>query len=347
MEKMSTRQVSTALFLYSFKIAKLVAENEDVFPKSATMEDYEKLMLYALALFAIHDETHNKLLNDEMFYDATMDLYTSILEKEVLPAEEVYALAKNSNAVINDFLKEHWLFIHNNEDANDLIKYTSTILSKIPSCKDYNGYTLVGATFASLLPQILDTIAENYNTIISSWDKSLDEDMDDGWTSFFDEKENESVEKESVEDAQKAAAESPKPTAQPTPEVQAEKKNKPSRSFIICLIVLCVSLCANAYLAYQCSTLKTEVSDKEFSLTQADYRERRHLEEINRYQKNLGAISHEYSFYHDHAVIVTESGSRYHSYGCYHIRNASFWIYNVEAAKSEGYTPCKDCNPPQ
>ena len=144
-------------------------------------------------------------------------------------------------------------------------------------------------------------------------------------------------------DAQKAAAE---PT-QPTPEVQAAKKNKPSRSFIICILVICVSLCTNAYLAYQCSTLKTEVSDKEFSLTQAEYRERRHLEEINRYQKNLGAISDEYRFYHDYAVIVTESGSRYHSYGCYHIRNASFWIYNVEAAKGEGYTPCKDCNPPQ
>lgn len=143
-------------------------------------------------------------------------------------------------------------------------------------------------------------------------------------------------------DAQKAAAE---PT-QPTPEVQATKKNKPSRSFIICLIVLCVSLCANAYLAYQCSTLKAEVSDKEFSLTQAEYRERRHLEEINRYQNNLGAISDEYNFYHDGAVIVTESGSRYHTYDCYHW-NYPIWIYNVEAAKSKGYTPCKDCSPPQ
>lgn len=144
-------------------------------------------------------------------------------------------------------------------------------------------------------------------------------------------------------DTQEAAAE----PSQTTSEVQAAKKSTPSRSFIICVLVICVSLCANAYLAYQCSALKTEVSDKEFSLTQADYRERRHLEEINRYQKNLGAISHEYSFYHDHAVIVTESGSRYHSYGCYHLNYDSFWIYNVEAAKSEGYTPCKDCNPPQ
>ena len=150
---------------------------------------------------------------------------------------------------------------------------------------------------------------------------------------------------------QEAAAEpsqpTPPPAAQPTPEVQPEKKSTPSRSFIICILVMCVSLCTNAYLAYQCSALKTEVSDKEFLLTQAEYRERRKLEEIKRYQNNLGAISDEYNFYHDYAVIVTESGSRYHSYGCYHLNYDSFWIYNVEAAKSEGYTPCKDCNPPQ
>lgn len=326
MEKLSTREVSTALFLYSFKIAKLVAENENVFPKPATMEDYEKLMLYALAMITVHDEVHDKLLNDKMIYDAAMDLYSSILEKEVLPPDEVYDLAKNSNAVLNDFLKEHWLYMHNSKDSDDLIKYVSTILSKIPSCKDYNAFTLVGATFASLLPQIIDAVAQYYDAIISAWDKSLDEG------------------KEKNADTQNAAAE---PT-QPTPEVQAAKKNTPSRSFIICLIVLCVSLCANAYLAYQCSTLKTEVSDKEFLLTQAEYRERRKQEEINRYQKNLGAISDEYNFYHDYAVIVTESGSRYHSYGCYHINNASsFWIYNVNAAKGKGYTPCKDCNPPQ
>ena len=223
--------------------------------------------------------------------------------------------------------------MHNSNGSDDLIKYVSTILSKIPSCKDYNGYTLAGVTFASLLPQIIDAVAQYYDEIISAWDKSLDEH------------------EEPPADTQEAAAEpsqpTPPPAAQPTSEVQPEKKSTPSRSFIICILVACVSLCANAYLAYQCSTLKTEVSDKEFLLTQAEYRERRKLEEIKLYQNNLGAISDEYHFYHDHAVIVTESGSRYHSYGCYHLNYDSFWIYTVEAAKVEGYTPCKDCNPPQ
>ena len=117
MKKLSTREVSTALFLSSYKTAKLVTENEDIFPKPATMEDYEKLMLYALAMFVVHDEVHDKLLNDKIIYDATMDIYTSILENEVLPPDEVYDLAKDSNAVLNDFVKEHWIFMHNSNDS--------------------------------------------------------------------------------------------------------------------------------------------------------------------------------------------------------------------------------------
>lgn len=321
MEKLSTREVSTALFLYSFKIAKLVAENEDVFPKPATMEDYEKLMLYALAMITVHDEVHDKLLNDKMIYDATMDLYSSILEKEVLPPDEVYDLAKNSNAVLNDFLKEHWLYMHKSKDSDDLIKYVSTILSKIPSCKDYNGYTLAGVTFASLLPQIIDAVAQYYDAIISAWDKSLDED------------------KEKNADIQNAAAESPQPTAQPTPEVQAAKKNKPSPFLIICIIGLCVSLCTNIFLYNENEKLSHEAT-----LWGDKYSEK--LDDIESLQQKYNSIYDEYSFFHDGAVIVTESGSRYHTYDCYHW-DYPIWIYNTENAKYLGYTPCKDCNPPQ
>lgn len=45
-----------------------------------------------------------------------------------------------------------------------------------------------------------------------------------------------------------------------------------------------------------------------------------------------------------HAAFVTETGAKYHKYNCYHLSNSkSFWIYNVEAAKSKGYTACSDC----
>ena len=54
-------------------------------------------------------------------------------------------------------------------------------------------------------------------------------------------------------------------------------------------------------------------------------------------------IEDEYDFFHDYAVITTSSGKRYHRYGCYHIRNRSFYIYNIENAEAKGYTPCLDC----
>lgn len=54
-------------------------------------------------------------------------------------------------------------------------------------------------------------------------------------------------------------------------------------------------------------------------------------------------IKDEYNFYHDYAVITTTTGKKYHRYGCYHIKNRSFYIFNIENAKARGYTKCLDC----
>ena len=51
----------------------------------------------------------------------------------------------------------------------------------------------------------------------------------------------------------------------------------------------------------------------------------------------------EASFFRRSACIVTVSGSKYHHYGCHHIGDSSYWIYNVELAEAKGYTPCLDC----
>ena len=58
-----------------------------------------------------------------------------------------------------------------------------------------------------------------------------------------------------------------------------------------------------------------------------------------------GLLEHrpERVFFRNYACIVTTSGSKYHHYGCYHIEGRSFYIYNIELAKSKGYTPCLDC----
>ncbi len=63
----------------------------------------------------------------------------------------------------------------------------------------------------------------------------------------------------------------------------------------------------------------------------------------NKFSDENSEMWPEYRFYHDNAVIVTENGSRYHRYGCSHTFGRTYWIYNIENAQYQGYTPCKDC----
>ncbi len=114
-----------------------------------------------------------------------------------------------------------------------------------------------------------------------------------------------------------------------------EKKKHISIPLILCAAFLVCSLAGNAYQYSQNVTLNEEYTElEEYNSTLEDFSDK------------YFSIRDEYDFYHSKAVIVTESGSRYHTYSCYHW-DYPIWIYNKEAAASEGYTPCKDCNPPQ
>ncbi len=56
-----------------------------------------------------------------------------------------------------------------------------------------------------------------------------------------------------------------------------------------------------------------------------------------------GTQSEELSFYKDHAVC-TNGGRYYHKYSCSEFSPyKSFWIYNTEAAESDGFRPCPEC----
>ena len=55
----------------------------------------------------------------------------------------------------------------------------------------------------------------------------------------------------------------------------------------------------------------------------------------------------ELNFWQDYAVIVTEYGEKYHTYGCQYVEGRTFWIYNIDAAIGRGYEPCSVCDPPR
>ncbi len=136
------------------------------------------------------------------------------------------------------------------------------------------------------------------------------------------------------------------PTSTNTEILPTLKQGKKSKKILpfVCLVCLMCSLIGNINLYYSNSKL---IKENNRALSDAKYWKNKYDIEENQSKKLISEnneMRYEYNFYHNHAAIVTEYGYRYHHYDCYHLDDAdSFWIYNTEAAKSQGYTPCKDC----
>lgn len=52
---------------------------------------------------------------------------------------------------------------------------------------------------------------------------------------------------------------------------------------------------------------------------------------------------YELNWFMENAVLVTETGSRYHRSTCQYVQDRDYWIYNIENAEYQGYSPCKVC----
>ena len=55
------------------------------------------------------------------------------------------------------------------------------------------------------------------------------------------------------------------------------------------------------------------------------------------------SLKDEYDFYNSHAVIIGDDDYFYHTYSCKYLDLRSFYIYNIENAKAQGYEPCPYC----
>lgn len=58
-------------------------------------------------------------------------------------------------------------------------------------------------------------------------------------------------------------------------------------------------------------------------------------------------LKEQLDFWSRNAVIITQNGERYHTYGCQYIEGKDFIIYDVESARNMGYSPCSICDPPR
>lgn len=110
---------------------------------------------------------------------------------------------------------------------------------------------------------------------------------------------------------------------------------------IILFVAICIVLISVAVI-YHINAINTVYAERYLEGYDDGYREG-YDKGYDKGYSFYNNIKDERTFYRNHAVIVTETGKRYHRYGCYHIKDRSFYIYNTENAKAKGYTPCHDC----
>ncbi len=69
--------------------------------------------------------------------------------------------------------------------------------------------------------------------------------------------------------------------------------------------------------------------------------------DYNELKEDYDSLKYEYDFYYDNAAIVDRTkdvdDGYYHKYDCEKCQFDKFRIYNINAAKSEGYEPCPEC----
>lgn len=132
-------------------------------------------------------------------------------------------------------------------------------------------------------------------------------------------------------------------------------KTKRRTSIISALCVIFAALSLLAYSSYQSAVgeiarLKADKASLTATVSELNEQKERSDRKLDEYKDSVArlteykeSVDDEYNFFHEHAVIVTTAGEKYHEYGCYHIRNRSFYIFNTENAIHRGYTPCLDC----
>ncbi|MCI5678676.1 MAG: hypothetical protein MR278_01635 [Bacteroidales bacterium] len=332
MDKYSTDQVKSRFFECMLCIAEEIGKQKDIFETEPSQKDCDQLFFYAQALFEVHNLTHGEYFDSDFFDSCTDKFYEMV--KDRLSVSEAFEWSDYSHESIAYFEKIHIEFLKGSSEQDSLMHYVSAILSRLESCNGTGAFSFSGIALASLLPEFFEYIGANYDLMVSLWDKTKD-----------------TAEKPSVQSNDNFIVETYQEKTTQSSTTQPQKKNESAENkkmrtiFLILVLIGCFA--ASIYFYTENTASEKEIKHLEFLLSQAEYREKNKEETIKQYKTRIDSMSDEYEFYHKYAVIVTETGYRYHSYGCPHIEGRSFWIYNIAAAKSEGYTPCLDCNPPQ
>ena len=123
------------------------------------------------------------------------------------------------------------------------------------------------------------------------------------------------------------------------------KRLKRARILFACSVV--VILIITGVFIYSRGNLLNKIDSMQTELDVIEENYERLKEQYNDIRSQKNEMQSELNFWQDYAVITTEYGEKYHTYGCQYIEGRDFWIYNIAAAIGRGYEPCSVCNPPR
>lgn len=128
-------------------------------------------------------------------------------------------------------------------------------------------------------------------------------------------------------------------TVENIPAAEELHDNHPYKIISAVLGVVCaVMLAAMIFMSVSHNNEMTEKQAKIRTLKESEEDMRDSVSTLNAYKQEV------LDFYLDNAVLVVENGKYYHRAECPRLGNEyEYWIYNSEAAISEGYSKCPFC----
>jgi len=114
-----------------------------------------------------------------------------------------------------------------------------------------------------------------------------------------------------------------------------------TRTFVIVIVIILAVVCIGGWYVYRTYESKLDETKKLLQTETDNYMET--LSEKNTILNEKQKMQEELNFWDSYAVICTKEGKKYHHYGCGHLEGRNFYIYNIDNAIGQGYTPCLDC----
>lgn len=106
---------------------------------------------------------------------------------------------------------------------------------------------------------------------------------------------------------------------------------------LIIFFVLFVSAYENEYSSLQAKY--DSLNTKYYNISKAAAQRLETITELKPYKEKADFLDEYIAF------VVSDDAYAYHTYDCHFFQNCdSFWAYNIEAARSKGYSPCKVCH---